>query len=434
MNLFLQRRIRLCQKLDEHSIVIIVGNCAKTRSKNINYHFRPDNDLYYLSGFTEQDAVMVLRPNHQQNFVMFTRPNDEKAETNFGARAGLEGVKNEFSVDQAFAIDEIDQKLPALLLGRNKVYFLDEQEIYSARIFDWLNFQRKNSAFDTVKQYRQLLPLAPILHNDRVIKSAEEIHLIKHAVKASVSAHIKVMQSCEIGMNEYQLSAIFDREIAEFGCRDVAYPSIVASGNNACCLHYEENNSPLKDGDLLLIDAGAENQLYCSDITRTWPINGKFSEAQAQLYQVVLSAIDAAIRQIEPGLSWQCIYQTCTEYLAKGLLDLGILSGSFEQVMEDESYRQFTVHKTGHWLGLDVHDVGRYHDKNGVWVTLAANMVFTIEPGIYIPENCQGVVEKWRGIGIRIEDDILVTHTGCENLSREIPRTIKDIELLMSKV
>jgi Xaa-Pro aminopeptidase len=232
-------------------------------------------------------------------------------------------------------------------------------------------------------------------------------------------------------MNELQLEAVFDREIANFGCREVCYPSIVASGNNACCLHYEENNSPLNNGDLLLIDAGAEYQSYCSDITRTWPINGTFTTEQTALYQLVLSAIDNAIALVKPGLSWPDIHQMCIETMAKGLLDLGILTGTFEQVMKDESYKAFTIHKTGHWLGMDVHDVGSYHDEQGHWITLSPNMIFTIEPGIYIPKHCESVDKKWRGIGIRIEDDILVTSTGCENLSKEVPRTIEAIERQM---
>lgn len=431
-DIFTQRRTWLCEQLDEDSVVIIVGNTAKTRSKNINYHFRADNDLYYLTGFTEQNSVAVIRPQHPQPFILFTRPNDHAAETNFGARTGVDGAKSVFLADDAFSIDDIEQQMSLLFDNRSKVYYLDEQGTYSSRILTWINQQRRSTGFDVIKQYRQLLPLAPILHNHRVIKSNEEVSLIKKAVAASVSAHKKVMQSCQVGMNELQLEAIFAREMANFGCRDVAYPSIVASGNNACCLHYEENNSALEDGHLLLIDAGAEYQFYCSDITRTWPINGKFSQEQAQLYQVVLTAIDSAIAIVKPGLPWNEIHQTCIEQMAKGLLELGILSGNYEQVMQDESYKTFTVHKTGHWLGLDVHDVGSYHNTDGSWKTLLPNMIFTIEPGIYIPKNCMLVEEKWRGIGIRIEDDILVTQEGSENLSISVPRTIENIELFMA--
>lgn len=431
MSLFAQRREWLTQQLDEDSIVIVVGNVAKTRSKNIKYHFRADNDLFYLTGFEEQNALAVIRPMHKIPFVLFTRPNDANAETSFGARAGMRGAKEVFGANQAFDINEIEKQIVELFESRSKVYYLDEQDIYSDRILTWMNNQKRTTGFDVIKQHRQLLPLAPLLHNKRVVKSDEEVALIKKAVAASVSAHKKVMKIASVGMNELQIESAFVQEIAQFGCRDVSYPSIVASGNNACCLHYEENNCNLDDGNLLLIDAGAEYNYYCSDITRTWPINGKFSVEQAQLYQVVLKAIDSAIAKVKPGLAWNEIHQTCIEHMARGLLELGLLTGTFEQVMADESHKIFTVHKTGHWLGMDVHDVGSYHQDDNNWLTLVPNMVFTIEPGIYIPQSCTLVDEKWRGIGIRIEDDILVTQTGAENLSEGVPRTIEAIESLM---
>jgi len=428
-----QRRDSLLAQLDENSVVIIVGNTAKTRSKNINYHFRPDNDLYYLTGFVEQNAVAVLRPNHQSEFVLFTRINNDSAEVSFGARAGINGAMQKYHADQAFDIESLDKVMPELLQSREKVYLLDEQGIYQHQYLAWLNHQRLNSGFDVIKKYRQLLPLQPLLHNQRVIKSSNELALMKQAIKASADGHKQMMKSCKVGMNECQLAAIFNRTIADYGCKYVAYPSIVASGNNGCCLHYEENNSELINGELILIDAGAEYQQYCADITRTWPVNGKFSVEQKQIYQIVLQAIDTAIAKIKPGLVWNDIYQTCMEVMAQGLLDLGLLSGTLEQIMAEESYREFTVHKTGHWLGMDVHDVGAYHEQNGDWLKLRENMIFTIEPGIYINENNTRVDKKWRGIAIRIEDDILVTSSGHENLSKEIPRTVKDIEMLMAQ-
>jgi Xaa-Pro aminopeptidase len=431
LNIYQQRRTWLANQLDDNSVVIVVGNCPKTRSKNINYHFRPDNDLYYLTGFSEPNAVAVIRPGHANEYVLFVRNNNAAAEINFGRRTGLIGAVECFNADQGYDVETINQQLPELLEQREKIYLLDEQGFYQDQQQAWINLQRRSTGFDIIKIYRQLLLLQPILHNARVVKSAEEIALIKQAVAASVVGHKAVMKACKVGMNECQLEAVFAREVADFGCREMSYPSIVASGNNGCCLHYEENNSLLEDNKLLLIDAGAEYQHYCSDITRTWPINGRFSTPQAQIYQLVLNAIDAAISKVKPGFAWNEIYQTCVEVMAQGLLELGILSGSFEQVMQDESYRKFTVHKTGHWLGMDVHDVGAYHDQNGNWKTLVPNMVFTIEPGIYIPEDCLAVEEKWRGIAIRIEDDILVTEAGHENLSVDVPRTILEIEQYM---
>ena len=432
MTLFQQRRQWLSQQLDNDSVAIIVGNIAKTRSKNINYHFRTDNDLFYLTGFEEPNAVAVLRPGHEQPFVMFTRPNDSAAETNFGKRAGLAGVKANYQADLSFDINEIQAQMPSLFESRSKVYYLDEQGIYQDDIFTWINHQRRNTPFDAKKHFRSLMPLQPILHNARTVKSSEEVLQIRQAVKATISGHKAMMRQTKPGMNELQLSAIFDREIAEFGCRDVGYPTIVAGGNNGCCLHYEDNNCQLIDGQMVLVDAGAEYQNYSADVTRTWPINGRFSQEQALLYNLVLKSLDAAIACVKPGASWSVMYETAMRVIAEGLIELGILTGSIDQVMADESYRRFTVHKTGHWLGMDVHDVGAYHDNKGQWITLMENMIFTIEPGIYIPEGCEGVDKKWHGIAIRIEDDILVTREGCENLSEEIPRTIADIEELIN--
>ncbi|WP_448566817.1 aminopeptidase P N-terminal domain-containing protein [Thalassotalea ganghwensis] len=432
MTIFQQRRQWLSQQLDQDSVVIVVGNTAKTRSKNINYHFRSDNDLFYLTGFEEPNAVAVIRPEHEKPFVMFTRPNDSAAETSFGKRAGLQGVIEQYQADLSFAINDIHTTLPSLLEERHKVYYLDEQGLYQHNIFTWINHQRRNTPFDAIKHFRSLLPLQPILHNARRVKSAEELTSIRQAVKATISGHKAMMRNTQPGINELKLSAIFDREIAEYGCRDVGYPTIVAGGNNGCCLHYEDNNCELLDGEMVLVDAGAEFRNYSADVTRTWPINGRFSEEQATLYNLVLAALDAAISCVKPGASWSSMYETAMRVIAEGLLELGILQGEIEQVMAEESYRSFTVHKTGHWLGMDVHDVGAYHDENAQWVTFQENMVFTIEPGIYIPKGCPNVDEKWHGIAIRIEDDILVTNTGHENLSKEIPRTISDIEALMN--
>lgn len=433
--IFEKRRQALMSQLDSDSVVVVIGNVGKSRSKNIQYHFRPDNDFYYLTGFKEPNAAMVLRPHHSNPYALFCRPNNAALETSFGARAGVNGAKEYFGADIAYAIEDFDSTLPTLLDDRKKVYFLDEQGLYENKIFSWLHQQRRATPFDSLKTYRSLLPLQPLIHNARRVKSVEEVLQIKKAVEASISAHKAVMKACKVGVNEGQLEAVFLREIANFGCKEVAYPSIVAGGNNACCLHYEDNSQILENGQMLLIDAGAEYQYYCSDITRSYPVNGKFSEEQKALYNIVLSAIDAAISLVKPGLSWHLIHQTCMEKLAKGLIDLGIISGSFDEVMKEERYLKYSVHKTGHWLGMDVHDVGSYHASSAKnqddWLALEEHMVFTIEPGLYFPEDCLEVDSIWRGIGIRIEDDILVTKSGCENLSSAVPRTVEEIEMLM---
>jgi len=431
MNKFKKRRDELCRELNADSVIIVVGNTSKARSKNIQYHFRPDNDLFYLTGFIEPNAVAVIRPEHSDCFSMFLRANDHNAEISFGERVGLEKVKHDFGVDLAFDIEKIDEQLPALLENRKNVYLLDEQGIYTDQIFSWVNKQRRSTGFDVVKHFRNIMSLQPYIHNKRRIKSEHEIKQIRQAVEASISGHKLMMSECKPGLNELHLSAIFDREIANFGCREVSYPSIVASGNNACCLHYEDNNDELTNGNLVLIDAGAEYQFYCADITRTFPINGKFSEPQKQIYQIVLNALDAAIAVVKPGACWSSIYRACEIELTKGLIELGIISGTVEEALDKGLHKAYSVHKTGHWLGLDVHDVGSYHDESGNWVRLEENMVFTIEPGLYFSKDCQSVDEKWRGMGVRIEDDILVTASGAENMSQSIPRTIKEIEEIM---
>lgn len=433
MNLYQQRRDWLLAQIPQDSVVILVGNCEKVRNKNISYLFRQDHDFYYLTGFKEADAVAVLRPNSDKPFVLFNRPNNHALEVSFGERAGQKGAVEYYGADQAHDIAELDAVLPSLLGDRKFLYLSDELGRFHGKVFSWLDSQRKSAKFDQVKVFRELRSILPAIHNRRRIKDDTELALIKTAVKASVEGHKAVMKLAADGINEQVLSAEFFRKISEFGCQDVGYPTILAGGNNACCLHYTDNNQPLKSGELVLIDAGGDYQYYTADITRTFPVNGKFTAVQKQLYQLVLNALDAAIAEVKPAASWHLIYEAAMKVLAKGLIELGILTAPFEEVWNNELYKEFTVHKTGHFMGMDVHDVGSYHDEQGKWITLQENMVFTIEPGLYFPKHCQHIDEKWRGIGIRIEDDILVTANGHENLSAAAPRTIEEIELFMAK-
>ncbi|WP_299788736.1 aminopeptidase P N-terminal domain-containing protein [uncultured Shewanella sp.] len=434
-NIYQIRREVLFSKLPESSLVIICGYQQKIRSKNITYHFRQDNDFLYLTGFDEPDAVAILAADKSMesgfNYTLLCRPKDPGQEVSFGARAGVEGAISNFDADDAFDIAKLQEVVLSKLADHQHIYISDELNRFSAQVVGWLNHQRATTPFDTIKHFRTLTPLAKFLHPMRVIKSDEEIMLIKAAVAASVDAHKAVMQACKPGINEALLSATFDFTLSKHSCTDVAYPNIVASGNNACCLHYEENRCTAKDGQMLLVDAGGELNHYASDITRSYPVNGKFTEAQKHIYQLVLHALDSAIAKVKPGTHWNVLYETCMEVMAKGLFELGFLSGSIEEIMESQSYKRFTVHKTGHWLGMDVHDVGPYHDSDGNWRTLEPGMVFTIEPGIYIPSDATDLPQEYRGMGIRIEDDILVTEEGCENLSADVPRTIEEIQTLM---
>ncbi len=431
LDIYRQRRTELLNQLPENSMVFLAGYQQKVRTKNIKYHFRQDNDFLYLTGFTEPDAIALLIKSKQTSYHLFVRPKDLNQEISFGTRAGIAGAIEEHNADYAYAFTEFETQLLPLLKEITNLYVGDESCRFSSDIIGWVNHNRLNTSFDTPKQYVVVKQLAEVLHQQRVIKSEDEINNIRQAVKASTAAHKAVMRACTPGVNERELSALFNFTIAKHDCNEVAYPNIVAGGDNACCLHYEENCCALEDDQILLIDAGAEHEYYASDITRSYPVNGTFSQEQKAIYEIVLRALDQAIEKVKPGLHWNTLYETCMMVMAIGLKELGLLTGTIEHIMKTESYKEFTVHKTGHWLGMDVHDVGPYHDENGAWCQLKAGMVFTIEPGIYIAADNLNVPAAYRGMGIRIEDDILVTNTGHENLSMNVPRTIADIERYM---
>ncbi|QSX39487.1 aminopeptidase P N-terminal domain-containing protein [Shewanella cyperi] len=432
--MYAERRQQLLNRLPTDSLAILAGYPQRVRSKNIKYHFRQDNDFLYLTGFNEPDALALMwREDHEDKLVLFCRPRDPAAEVSFGRRSGPEGAIEHFGADEAYAIADFDEVLLQKLAGKCDIFLGDELGRLNDKLWPLLNRQRHTSPFDAIKSYPILTPLAKVLHPLRVIKTDHELGLIRHAVKASVEGHKALLRKVRPGLNEAQLAAHFMATIADNQCLDVAYPNIVAGGNNACCLHYEDNCCELKDGELLLVDAGAEYHHYCADITRTFPINGRFAPAQRQIHDLVLKALDAAIALVRPGLPWDSLYQTCMRVLAEGLIELGLLTGSIDEVMHSESYHRFTVHKTGHWLGMDVHDVGPYHDSEGKWRTLEAGMVFTLEPGLYFPADAEDIPAKYRGIGVRIEDDILVTEDGHENLSRGAPRSAAEIEAFMAQ-
>ncbi|MCL1051807.1 aminopeptidase P N-terminal domain-containing protein [Shewanella abyssi] len=430
-NIYRHRRAELIEQLPDNSLVILAGYQQKVRSKNIKYHFRQDNDFLYLTGFNEPDAIAILVKREVSEYLLFSRPKDPAQEVSFGARAGVEGAVEHYGADRAFPNELFEQTLLPLLQNIKILYISDELGRFSSSLINWANHHRINSSFDTPKNFTSIKPLAEVLHPRRVVKNHAEITTIRSAVAASTAGHKAVMQACHAGINERQLSSLFDFTIAKYGCNDVAYPNIVAGGNNACCLHYEDNCNELEDGQMLLIDAGGEFEHYASDITRSYPVNGRFTPEQKAIYQLVLSALDQAIDKVRPGAMWNSLHNTCMQVMAQGLKELGLLSGSIEEIMTTESYKRFTVHKTGHWLGMDVHDVGPYHDDDGNWRMLEAGMVFTIEPGIYIPEDALDVPEAYRGMGIRIEDDILVTANGFENLSADVPRTVEAIQAMM---
>jgi Xaa-Pro aminopeptidase len=428
---FKKRRKLLMQHIGIGNIALIGSASVRTRNRDVNYPFRQDSDFYYLTGFNEPDSLAVFIPGRKQGeYILFCREFDEKKALWEGAHAGLEGATTHYKADDSFPIDDLDDILPGMLEDKGKVYYpIGRDSDLDHNLLVWINHIRSQSR-SGVTAPGELVSLEHILHEMRLFKSPEELKLMRRAAEVSAKAHVKAMQKCKPGLYEYQIEAEIIYNFIQDGLRAVAYPSIVAGGKNACVLHYTENADKLKNGDLLLIDAGAECDHYAADITRTFPVSGRFSEPQKLLYQLVLDAQAAAVAQIQPGLPWHLAHDASVEVLTKGLVSLGLLKGKVSKLIKDEKYKQFYMHRIGHWLGMDVHDVGDYKlDKE--WRLLEPGMVLTIEPGLYIPEDCQTVDEQWRGIGIRIEDDVLVTAEGHEILTGGVPKTIAEIESLM---
>lgn len=428
---FKKRRLALMQQVGKGNIALISSASNQTRNKDVEFPFRQDSDFYYLTGFNEAESVAVFIPGREQGeYILFCQEYDEKKALWEGAHAGLEGATKHYDADDSFPISDIDEILPGMLENKAKVFYpMGRDGELDHQIMEWITHLRKQSRNGT-NAPGEIVSLEHILHEMRLIKSAAELKLMRSAADTSCKAHTRAMQQCKPGLYEYQIESEIIHEFMNNGHRYVAYPSIVAGGKNACVLHYVENKDKLKKGDLLLIDAGVECEHYASDITRTFPVSGKFSSAQGKLYQLVLDAQYAAIDQIKPGVSWNNAHEVSVEVLTKGLVKLGLLKGRISKLIKDEKYKQFYMHKIGHWLGMDVHDVGDYK-INDEWRLLEPGMVLTVEPGLYIPVNCKKVDAKWRGIGIRIEDDILVTKTGHEVLTQALPKEIDEIESLM---
>lgn len=428
---FKKRRKLLMQRIGTGNIALLGSSSTKIRNRDVHYPFRQDSDFYYLTGFSEPDALAVFIPGREQGeYILFCREFDEAKALWEGAHAGLEGATGHYQADDAFPIDDMDEILPGMLENKHKVFYpMGRDSDLDHRLLDWINHIKSQSRSGLVAP-GELVSLEHILHEMRLFKSPEEIKLMRRAADVSAKGHVKAMQTCKAGLYEYQIEAELVHHFMKEGLRAVAYPSIVAGGKNACVLHYTENSDKLKNGDLLLIDAGAECDHYAADITRTFPISGRFSEPQKQLYQLVLDAQTAAIEQVKPGVPWHYAHDASVEMLTKGLVNLGLLQGKVKALIKKEKFKQFYMHRIGHWLGMDVHDVGDYKIDQK-WRLLEPGMVLTIEPGLYIPADCKTVDERWRGIGIRIEDDLLVTEQGHEILTSGVPRTIVEIEALM---
>lgn len=428
---FKRRRKALMQQIGKGNIALIASASNQTRNRDVEFPFRQDSDFYYLTGFNEADSLAVFIPGREQGeYILFCREFDEKKALWEGAHSGLEGATEHYAADDSFPIDDMDEILPGMLENKSKVFYpMGRDGELDHQILEWINHLRKQSR-NGINAPGELVCLELFLHEMRMFKSAAELKLMRKAAEVSCKAHKRAMQQCKAGLYEYQIEAEIVHEFMQDGLRSVAYPSIVAGGKNACVLHYVDNKDKLKKGDLLLIDAGAECDHYAADITRTFPVSGKFSSAQKQLYQLVLDAQYAAIEQIKPGKQWNKAHDVSVEIITKGLVDLGLLKGRVSKLIKDEKYKQFYMHRIGHWLGMDVHDVGDYK-LGDEWRLLEAGMVLTIEPGLYIPQDCETVDVRWRGIGIRIEDDVLVTKEGHEVLTHAVPKEIDEIETLM---
>ncbi|PKM11358.1 MAG: Xaa-Pro aminopeptidase [Gammaproteobacteria bacterium HGW-Gammaproteobacteria-3] len=428
---FKKRRKQLMQQIGKGNIGLIASASTRTRNRDVDYPFRQDSDFYYLTGFNEPEALAVFIPGRTQGqYLLFCREYDEKKALWEGAHAGLGGATRDYGADDAFPIDDLDEILPGLLENKAKVFYpMGQNSDLDHHLLDWVHHLRSQSRTGICAPL-ELVSLEQILHEMRLIKSAAELQLMRNAAEISAQAHVKAMQSCKPGLFEYQIEAEMIYHFQQRGLRAVAYPSIVATGKNACVLHYTDNKDKLKHGDLLLIDAGAECDHYAADITRTFPVSGRFTEPQKLLYQLVLEAQSAALAQIKPGEPWNAAHDASVNVLTKGLVALGLLKGKVSKLIKNEAYKAFYMHRIGHWLGMDVHDVGDYKVA-GDWRLLEAGMVLTVEPGLYIPADCKTVAEQWRGIGIRIEDDVLVTADGHEVLTGLAPKTVEEIEALM---
>ncbi|MGV8841908.1 MAG: Xaa-Pro aminopeptidase [Pseudomonas sp.] len=429
---YARRRQALLAQLQPNSIVLLPAAPVCTRNRDVDYLYRQDSDFQYLSGFAEPQALIALIPGREQGeYVLLCRARNPEREQWEGRRAGQNGAISQYGADQAFAIEALDEMLPSLLDGCERVYYaMGVQPEFDRQLQQWLNSLRAKARQGAAVP-STLIDLSPLLHDLRLHKSAAEVAVMRQAAQISCRGHVRAMQASRAGLYEYHLEAELDYEFRKGGAKMPAYASIVAGGQNACILHYGENDAPLLDGDLVLIDAGCEIDCYASDITRTFPVNGTFSVEQKAIYQLVLAAQEAAFQQIAPGKHWNQAHEATVQVITAGLVELGLLDGSVDELIAREAYKPFYMHRAGHWLGMDVHDVGDYK-RAGQWRLLEIGMALTVEPGIYIGSDDQSVAPQWRGIGVRIEDDVVVTADGCEILTSAAPKTVAEIEALMA--
>jgi Xaa-Pro aminopeptidase len=441
---FARRRRTLMERMGPDSIALLPAAPSMSRNRDVHYPYRQDSDFYYLTGFPEPEAIAVLVPGGDPEFLLFCRERDPQMEIWHGRRAGPQGARERYGADNAHPIAEIDQRLPALLENRERVFYaIGGNPDFDRQVIHWIN-QVRGKARTGVRAPATFIALEQLLHAMRLCKEPEEVAVMRESARIAVEAHGRAMRACRPGVLEYELEAEILHTFVRNGA-GWAYPSIVGGGDNSCILHYTENNAPLRDGDIVLIDAGAEVDGYASDITRSFPVNGRFSGEQRAIYELVLAAQQAAIDRVRPGCHFNEPHDAAVRTLTEGLVALGLLRGEVEALIKEEQHKPFYMHRTGHWLGMDVHDVGDYKTGDD-WRVFEPGMVTTIEPGLYIPAGGKvmdahwarlGVYleteldERWQRIGVRIEDDVLVTTDGHEVLSAAAPKTIDDVEALM---
>ena len=430
---FVRRRSTLMRLMGRDAIAIVPSAPVRTRNNDVDYPYRQDSDFHYLTGFGEPESVAVLVPGREQaEYILFVRERDPTREIWDGRRAGPAGARRIHGADDAFPIADIDEILPGLMENRAKVFYaMGMYPQFDQRVVGWVNGLR-TQARNGRHPPQEFVALDQVLHELRLIKSRAELELMRSAARIGALAHVRAMRACRPGLMEYELMAEIVHEFRRHGA-DTAYQPIVGGGANSCILHYIENDAVLRADDVVLIDAGCEYNYYASDITRTFPVAGRFTPEQRAVYDVVLEANLAAIAKVRPGNHWNEPHEAAVRVVTQGLVRLGLLKGRPAKLERDGAYRRFFMHRTGHWLGMDVHDVGDY--KTGeAWRVLEPGMVLTVEPGIYIPRGARGVPKRLQGIGVRIEDDVMVTRNGAEVLSDGAPKDPDQIEMLMAEV
>ncbi len=426
---------KFIESIGKDSIAILPAAHEATRSYDTEYKFRQDSDFMYLTGFPEPDAIAVIDPRAKKPYTLFVRPRDPEMETWFGRREGVEGAAKNYKADRAFPIDKFGADLGKLLDGHDNLYYrFGVDEKLDLQILQYLSAQRQRR-LKTAYPPHTIVDPTILIHEMRLHKTPNEVELMQKAATISAEAHILAMKKAKPGMNEFQIESLIEAFMRDRGASGVAYNSIIGAGDNATILHYVENNRPLKDGDLLLIDAGAEYQGYAADITRTFPVNGKFTKAQREIYDVVLDVQQQCVEYTKTGNTVKGRQEFSIELLTEGMKKLGLLKGKTKDLIKKKSYMKYYMHGVGHYLGLDVHDAGRYFTDQTAKNSrpFAPGMVLTVEPGLYIPPNDKSAPSKYRGIGIRIEDDVLVTKDGNLNLTAKVPKDPDEIEALMQK-